>query len=230
MFHALCMPALRRRFPAVRFFFLCYNGQEAIWGRVSPNEFDYDLFVDLVFPCAEWDGTNETKAEKCLRVELGLADERRGEDYRLEQEYASPLVGMHTHSTCLPHMLDCPATFTQRLWTQFVEEGLVPFDTYMRRPDSNGVALLPFQTRKVTDIPATIPKLMGIMRTLCGMASVSSGNFFAALSVLPPRKVLFLRTNFPAVKLTRLPVWEIDTRKSYDSVLIHDFCDNLKNN
>ena len=226
MFYAQALPALKKKFPYIDFSFSTHLGQEEIFGKYSDDEKDYDAAFEFHFPCSEWDPGDESKCEKCCRVECGVEPVK--EDYSLPKKYQSPLVGMHLISTCLPNT-NCPEEYAKRLWDQFCEEGLVPIDTYMRHYFANHGEMSKYITRRIDDIPATMPKLMGILSSCCGMASIASGNWLAAMAVLPPERVLFIDTkNLGAKKYTKLPVWEVNALKPYDKYKIHDFIECLK--
>ena len=229
MFYCTCLKALRRRYPDIRFAYSTHLGQEDIFGRPDDNPDHYDIAFEIVYPMSEWDPGAETKSEKCARLELGLPLPL-AEEYSLPRSYPSPLVGLHFNVTCLPFM-DATEEFGRRLWTQVVEEGLIPVDTHMRHYyDNKSKSIIhPFeQCRRVDDIPATTDKLLGLLSCLRGFAGVPSGNLACALALMPPHRVMYLTSAFAASKQTHLGVFEMNITKPYDAVLVKDWLDGLK--
>ena len=227
MFYSTCYKTLQQKYPDIQFSFQTHLGQEQIFEPVNKNQNDYDIVFKFKFPCAEWDKTNETKAEKCARTELGI--QLNPENYTLPKKFNSPLIGVHFNSTSCPHM-NVPKAFAEQLWNQIIEEGFIPFDTHMRhRFDNHNSIIHPFEEcRRIDNIPATTTKLLGLLSACSGFAGVPSGNMPCALSVLPPEKILYITSVFPASKLTRLPVHEINWKKGYDSSIIHDWLQCIK--
>ena len=84
------------------------------------------------------------------------------------------------------------------------------------------------QCRKVDNIKATTPKLLGLLGSCCGFAGVPSGNLSCALNILEPQKILYISSLFPAKRSTRLPVHEINWKNGYDKGVIQNWIDCLK--
>ena len=213
MFFANCLPALEHAFPEVTFYVETQLGQDEIFGKVDPNEKHYDLAIFIGFPCSEWDeGTDETKAEKCGRVELGVPIPPDCPDYYFffifpgKEFFASPLVGVHFHSTSCNEIC-CPEELAKLIWERIQARGLIPIDTHF---DHHGATIprQPFawETRTVADAPASAGNLFGLIDNISGFAGVASGNFWAALCCLPPQKILFIETLFSVRKLTHVNV------------------------
>jgi hypothetical protein len=152
------------------------------------------------------------------------------EDYTLPKKYSSPLVGLHFNSTSCPRM-NVPYEFAHKLWNQIIESDLIPIDLHMRHKNDNSrnVVYDFAQCRKIDNISATTPKLIGMLSACCGFAGVSSGNLFCALSIFPPEKILYITSDFPAKRSTRLPVHEINWKNGYDKKIIQDWIECLKN-
>lgn len=219
MFFANCLPALEHEFPNVKFYVETQLGQDEIFGKVDPDEDAYDLAVFIGFPCSEWDeGTDETKAEKCGRLELGVEIPPDCPDYYYfficpgKKHFASPLVGVHFQSTSCDEIC-CPEELAKLIWDRIQARGLIPIDTHF---DHHGATIhrqiFPWETRNVTDAPASVGKLFGLIDHISGFAGVASGNFWAALCCLPPQKILFIETLFPARKLTHVNVHMVSVK------------------
>lgn len=228
MFYGTCYKALVAKYPNISFTYSTHCGQEEMFGKVDNDPDHYDIAFKFKYPCAEWDNGNETKNEKCARVEIGL-EMPLEEDYTLPKTFQSPLVGLHFNSTCLSKM-NTPYDFAKKLWNQILDAGLIPIDTHMRHMYDNKKSIVHDfeQSRRIDNVPATIGKLLGLMSTLRGFAGVSSGNLFCACSILPPSRILYLLSEFSIRKSLHLDVLEINTRKPYDAGIVKEWLDRLK--
>lgn len=219
MFYSMCYKTLIEKYPDISFSFDTHLGQEDLFGHVDKNPDNYDIAFKFIFPCSEWDDTTYTKGEKCAHVEIGLDDVI--EDFSTPVSFRSPLVGIHLNSTCMPSM-NVPEDFAEKLWNQIIEADLIPIDTHMRHyfDNKNSVVHEFEQCRRVDNIPATLPKLMGLLSSCSGFAGVASGNFFCALNTFPPEKILFLGSAFRVNKLTKLPVHELNCKGKYNPDIV----------
>ena len=224
MFYAGPYHALRCKYPNVQFFLDTHCGQEKYFGKPSTRDEDYDIVFDISFPCAEWDSGDETKAQKCARLETGVPFAI--ENCTLPHKVANPLVGVHFISTCIKEVC-CPEEFAKKIWEQIAEEGMIPIDTHMKHANANSDTF-DFAKRNVQDISAEVGKLFGLLKACNGFIGVSSGNFLSSLYCLQPKHIMYIKTSFAANKLTKIPVWEIDANKPYDRAKVHDFLTYLK--
>lgn len=225
------LPVLKRKYPSVDFCFDTHMGQENIFGYVDKERLHYDLVVDVVFPCSEWDAdSTETKAERSLRTEFGIEREKQKDrymhDYYPYTPYPSPLVGVHFQSTsgdCLCYNKND----SEKLWNAIKERNLIPIDTQFFHPDAT-IKREPysFADRNMKGMKPDVKNLFGLLGTLRGFAGVASGNFWSALCVLPPSKILYLGTEFPVNKLTRLPVHNMI---KYDEKVVSEWLDDVEN-
>lgn len=228
MFNAVCLNALKKAYPEIEFHYSTHLGQEELFGFHSENPEDYDIAFEFRFPMAEWDKTDETKAEKCLREEIGL--EPSGEYYASPVRFKSPFVALHFFSTCMPNSIGFrnePEMI--KIWKMVEEHGFVPIDTHMRHQfDNSKNKLYSFQTRNMEGIPANISTLGGVLSVCRGFIGVASGNFPLALSILPPENILFIRTGFSVKKITRLPIEEFNPRNPQEWRKLDSFLERLK--
>ena len=229
MFYSTCLKALKARYPDIEFAYDTHLGQESIFGHVDNNPDHYDIAFNLGYPCSEWGNINETKSEKCARTELGLPLPLK-EEYDLPKSFPSPLVGVHFNSTCCAN-LNVGREFGRRLWEQIQDAGFIPIDTHMRHVNDHAEKSIVHdyeQCRKVDNIPATVDKLVGLLSHLRGFAGVPSGNVACAMAVLPPRKILYLSSEFPKDRLVHLDVFEMSIRKPYDPKIVGEWLEELR--
>jgi len=221
-----CFDALRGRYPDVDFYLHVHCGQDDIFGTCDENESAYDIVFEIGFPCSEWDHPEMTKAEYCCRSELGIPPPSAPP--HIDRRFSSPLVGVHYHSTCLPGKLGCSEFVAKRLRDQIIDAGLIPLDTHMSHyfdnPDNRRFG---FEHCTIREARATCANLLGVLSVCSGFAGVASGNFHAALALLPVETVLFLKTDFPASRLTRRSVLELDVN-NYDESIVNLWLDRVK--
>lgn len=224
-FYSNVIPVLCKKFPGIFFAMKTYNGQDTLFGNWDRHLEDclFDLEIRVWFSCAEWDATtDETKAELCIRDEFGLPPEKQAEKYRIPMAVANPLIGVHFFSTS-SREVTCSEEIAHRLWNRIIERGLIPLDTHMQTPNGRNVyEPWLWEERTVNSISPNPAVLCGLMKSLGGFAGVSSGNFWAALTMIHPKKILYIETEFPVTKLTRLPVWSM---KEYDEKIVDDWLD-----
>jgi len=222
-FYCNVLPVLEARYPDIKFGFSTHKGQEWLFGNVS--SFEYDLAVHIGFECTEWDpSTEETKAERCLRCEIGIPLKQR-DKYSLPIRFGSPLVGTHFFSTS-SESLSCEEDVARKIWNRIEERKLIPIDTHFDREDAKiRNRPYPWEHRNVVDAHASIFNLVGLMGALGGFAGVASGNIWTAFCCLPPECILYIETDFPASKLTRMPIWSI---KEYDEETVDNWISAIK--
>lgn len=228
MFWATCLKTLRKRYPEIEFAYSTYFGQELLFGKVDDNPDNYDIAFRLGYPCSEGGPVDETKSEKCARVELGLPLPLE-EDYSLPKSFGSPLVGVHFNSTSCS-WYDVKENFGRRLWDQIQEEGFIPIDTHMRHCYDNPKSVIhPFeQCRRIDNVPATLEKLLGLIGLCRGFAGVPSGNLICALALMPERHVLYLSQNFPMSRHIRKKPFEMNVLKPYDRAVVSEWLHALR--
>jgi len=226
-FYANCLPALEKAFPDRRFYVETQLGQELFFGKVNPDESVYDLAVFIVFPCAEWDDGQETKAEKCGRVELGveIVPDTPCRYWITAGRSPSPLIGVHFVSTS-NNDLCCPEETARLIWDKIAARGLIPIDTHFRHQGATiDRETFAWEKRNVENVPASVETLFGLIESLGGFVGVASGNFWAALCSLPPSKILYIETEFPVRKLTHIPIRNLNA-KDPDEKLIDEWLDD----
>lgn len=229
MFYSTCLKALQKRYPSIEFTFATHLGQDVIFGRVDDNPDHYDIAFDIKYPCSEWGSIDETKSEKCARVELGLPMPLV-EEYSLPKSFASPLVGVHFNSTCCPSF-NVSAEFGKRLWEQIEGAGFIPIDTHMRHVNDHKEKSIVYdyeQCRRIDNISASLDKLAGLIASCRGFAGVPSGNITIADAVMPSNRILYLSSDFSKERLVHIKCFEMNIRKPYDAGLVAEWLSEVK--
>ena len=225
-FYYNALPVIKAEYPTMEFYFDTHMGQDALFGYVDKDIYKYDIVVDVVFPCSEWDvWSNETKAERCLRIEFDIDKIVQAENYDTKETYTSPLVGVHYKSTSSVSLC-CNEEIGKKIWDKITNSGLIPIDTAFVHPQAT-IEQHPFkfQDRNVDLIKPDAKLLFNLIATLGGFAGVASGNFWTALCTLPPKKILFIETDFPVTKLTRLPVHHM---RGYSEAVMEEWLNDIK--
>lgn len=228
MFYSTCYKALVKKYPGISFAYSTHCGQEELFGKVDDNPNHYDIAFSFRYPCSEWDPGNETKSEKCARVEIGL-EMPLAEDYTLPKSFPSPLVGVHFNSTSCTS-LNAPYDFAKNLWEQIMDFGFIPIDTHMRHVYDNKRSIVHDfeQSRRIDNVPATVGKIVGLLSTLRGFAGVPSGNLICACSVLPASRILCLSSEYPIRKSLHMDMLEMNIRRPYDAGIVSEWLCRLK--
>lgn len=201
---------LREMFPDIEIAFHTALGQEEIFGSVDNDVTHYDIVFEPRMPLSEWDKEPWNKAEKCLHVEFGIPVEFGRSVWKLPNEYGNRLIGFHFHSTCMRNLTVNEAS-ALKVWQYVQNKGFVALSTHMRHKN-NHTTLYRFESSNVIDEPARVSKLFGLIKACAGFAGTASGNFHSALALLPPEKILFLKTDFNVNRITHLPVRQLDVR------------------
>ena len=227
-FYCNVLPALEFHFPHIKFSFLVLPDQTPLFPAVDKDEALYDLVVLVQYPCSEWDTVStETKAERCLRVEMGLPNEIQNDIYHLPFTFGSPLVGCHFFSTSC-EAVSCREDIAKGIWDSILRAGLIPIDTHFNHEGARYENHpFPFVNRSVDD-PAIKPSIGlcdGLIASCSGFVGVSSGNFWLALAELMPENILYIETEFPVEKLTREPVHHM---KEYDQSVVDSWLKSVK--
>lgn len=220
-----CFDMLKSTYPSVSFSLGVHCGQNEIFGEVTENESAYDIVFEIGFPCSEWDHPEYTKAEYCCKIELGIPVPNTEP---LLEKAKSPLVGVHFFSTCMPDKLGCPEFIARRIRDQIIDSGLVPIDTHMSHSFDNPVnQKFNWENCTIRDAHASCRNLLGVISGCCGFAGVASGNFHAALSVMPEEDILFIKTDFSVSCLTRKSVLQLDI-SNYDEGIVRAWLSRVK--
>lgn len=207
------MDMLREMFPDIEIAFHTALGQEDVFGKVDNDESHYDLVFEPSMPLSEWDVDKAwNKAEKCLHVEFGIECPLGKSQWRLPITVQNRLIGFHFHSTCLKSLCVNEQS-ALKVWQYVQNKGFVALSTHMRHKN-NHTKLFRFESSNIIDEPATVIKLFGVLKACAGFAGTASGNFHSALAILPPEKILFLKTDFDVTRITHLPVRQLDVRDS----------------
>ena len=201
---------LREMFPDIEIAFHTALGQEEIFGSVDNDVTHYDIVFEPRMPLSEWDKEPWNKAEKCLHVEFGIPVEFGRSVWRLPNAYGNRLIGFHFHSTCMRNLTVNEAS-ALKVWQYVQNKGFVALSTHMRHRN-NHTTLYRFESSNVIDEPARVSKLFGLIKACAGFAGTASGNFHSALALLPPEKILFLKTDFDVSRITHLPIRQLDVR------------------
>ena len=117
-------------------------------------------------------------------------------------------------------------TVARKIWNRIEERKLIPIDTHFDREDAKiRNRPYPWEHRNVVDAHASVFNLVGLMGALGGFAGVASGNLWTAFCCLPPECILYIETDFPASKLTRMPIWSV---KEYDEETVDNWISAIK--
>ena len=210
--------ALRDMYPTIDIDLEVRYGQEELWTSHKPSDKHYDAIFEIGFPMSEYSHPEYTKGEWCCIAELGITPPKAL--YKYSEKLKSPLVGMHFFSTCMPDKLGIKEDVAHKIRDRILNAGLIPIDTNMRHPTfNNRNKKFSWNTCAIEDAKASCKTLVGVLQRCCGFVGCVSGNFNLATAVMPAERILFLNTSFPAERLTRHPVLQLNVHQWDDKVL-----------
>lgn len=217
---------LQKLYPDISFYLNLHCGQDEIFSCSPEDETLYDIVFEIKFSCSEWTHPEYTKAEYCCQEELGIAPPDTA--VRMRKYFASPLIGTHFFSTCLPNRLSCDESTAKKITDAIYEAGLIPIDTHMKHENNNPVNnAFSWMNCRIDNAQASLKNLLGVISRCGGFAGVSSGNFHAATALLPEDTLLFIKTDIPVCTLTRKNILELDV-KNYDHGIVKEWLQRTK--
>lgn len=216
--------ALRRAFPYARFIIGLPKGlthEELLNNEIpyhlltaeevneTPDQLPYDLVAKITFPMSE--GQEQyTKGEWCCIHELGIPPVH---GHGRLAPGVNRLVAVHFCITCLPDSCNPDRDTAERIWNDILEAGYIPLETHFQHIFHNPVnEKFDFIDASVRRCRPQVSSLVGILRNCSAFVGVVSGNFHAALSVLPPERILLLEKDFTRSMFTKRNIAYADLR------------------
>ncbi len=178
------------------------------------DKLDYDLVAKIHFPMNE--GQEQyTKGEWCCLHELGIppvAGHSIG-----SCPAPNRLVSVHFNITCLPASCNPDEQTAEKIWNEIRSAGMIPIESHFEHTFHNPVnKKFDFVDSTVRRVRPRISTLTGLLANSFAFVGVVSGNFHAALSVLPTERICLLEKDFKAPMFTKLPVKRIDIKNYQD--------------
>ena len=157
--------------------------------EISEDKFveNHDIAFVINFPMSEGNLTM-TKAEKCMRDEIGLPDLPLIPI--LQPPPKNILVGVHMQGTCLPGSTNPDITLAKQIWDDILEMGYAPFDLHFQHIFHNPINTpFTFAGRHCRDLKPSIAMLRNIIGSCGAFVGVASGPFVMALNIFPDKTI-----------------------------------------
>lgn len=144
----------------------------------------------------------------------------------LEGRNRSILVGLNFCCSVYPLEGNCNERLANFLWNEVMNNGLIPFEVYVDKTGKVQNRVFPFIRTSMRNVGSGINRLMSLLASLKGMASVSTGTFHYGMAAYP-ETTLYLKNGFDATSYTRKTVLTLDVNKP-DKGVITEWLSRLK--
>lgn len=201
--------------------------------------FDYNRnmeYYDWVFRCDSFFNEETPGLQKYTKPECNCVLQL-GIPYNKELEYtvklpheSSPFVGMSFCNSCFPERINCTYETAKMLWERVRTNGMVPIElftpTYRQAWERPENKKFDFVDCTMRGMGPDLKRMLSLMATCRGHASVATGNFHYAMT-LNPEKVLYIENKFSYKFFTNKNILSVNTLKP-DMGVIEEWIQRLK--
>ena len=171
-----------------------------------------------------------TKPECNVKYDLGIPYESNREYeiplvFPTECRKESPFVGVNYCCSCYPLEGNCPERTARMVWDSVVEAGFVPIEVFFAKNGRKENYRYPFVTNTMRNFGG-IMRMMSVLASLRGVASVSTGTFHYGMAAYP-ETTLYLQNGFKASSYTRKKVLTLDVNNP-DPKVLREWTDRLR--
>ena len=218
---------LKELYPNIEMKQHLHLGQDVLFNSAkSDREEDYDIVFEIGFPMNDHVSHMYTKAMYCCVQELGI--DPVNALVKFKRVIASPLVGVHFFSTCLPDTYGCPENIAHKIWDAILDANLIPIDTHLKHTYNNPKNIrFDWNTCSIDCANADVLKLIGVLQRCAGFCGVASGNFNIATMLMPVDKLLFIENKSGLNHIYRMDALSVNVNK-YDSGVVTEWISRLK--
>lgn len=201
-------------------------GQENVFNSEPFDESKYDICFVIHFPMAE--ATPFTKAEYSCMWEIGMDYKNVKRETASLPDFSSPLVGVHFQGTSMDKVVSVPEGLAKIMWDEIKEAGYIPFEVFFQHcfynPENKKYNFIDNTCR---GCEATLPNLIGMLRSCGCFMGVVSGPLMVACSLYPDR-VCCLQRGFKLQSfIKRQNIHTIDFMDSYKFGSVKRWLDSL---
>ena len=195
------------------------------------GSYDLEIYFPARFNERDPELRGMAKPECNVKYDLGVP-------YEKELEYtdplfpasparaASPFVGLNFCCSCYPMEGNCPSFTASMLWQAVIDAGFVPIEVFVPKNSRKENAKYPFVRSSMRDVGPGINRMMSVMASLRGVASVSTGTFHYGMAAYPDT-TLYLQNGFKASSYTSKPVLTLDVNRP-DQKVIDEWIERLR--
>lgn len=174
---------------------------------MDENYYDYVFWIPAYFNEKNFSINDVTKPECNVLFDLGI-------EYDKELEYSykisgkNNLVGFSFFNSFHPREINCPYDLAKYLWEYTQESGFLCIDLFIPKKytaDRVENKKYDFVDWSMQTKGLGINKMISLMHSIAGMASVATGNFHYGMTVYP-QKMLYIEKDFSYKKFTNKEV------------------------
>lgn len=167
-------------------------------------EWDYDIVFACNFPLEDPKNIKRTKAELCCIQELGISPVSGHLSLK-----PKGIVGVSFQCTSVPWVANADDETAAKIWHDIIEAGYVPVEMTMQHVFHNPENKKPECVENhLRDWPPRMRTLMAMIGKCDYFISAVGGPLHLALSILGPKRVMFLRKDIPIGCFTKKKVRE----------------------
>lgn len=194
---------------------------------MNENDYDYVVWIPAYFNEVE-KNCLMTKPECNAVLDLGI-------EYQKELQYtecieaSGNIVGFSFFNSFHPKEINCPYEIAKKLWKIVEDNGLIAIDLFVPKEKSASKPLnqkYDFVDWSMRTKGIGIQKMIGLMGSLAGMASVATGNFHFGMTVYPDR-VLYIEKDFSYKKFTNKEILCLNVKKP-DYGIVNEWINRIK--
>lgn len=187
---------------------------------MDENNYDYVFWIPAYFN--EVDTRIQSMTKPQCNVLLDLGDE-----YDSNLEYTesfmrkSNIVGFSFFNSFHPGYINCPYDTAKKIWNRVQDNGFIAIDLFIpkeRGADKVQNSRYDFVDWSIRTKGIGIEKIISLMSSMAGIASVATGNFHYGMTVYP-EKVLYLEKDFPVKRFTNKDVLCLNVLKPDEGVI-----------
>lgn len=187
---------------------------------LNEESYDYVFWIPAYFN--EMDTRIQMITKPQCNVLFDLGDEYDScLEYTESFTRKSNIVGFSFFNSFHPQYINCPYETAKKLWEKVQENGFIAIDLFIPKTKSANKAQnskYDFVDWSMRTKGIGIEKMISIMCSMAGMASVATGNFHYGMTIYP-NKMLYLEKDFPVKRFTNKDVLCLDVMKPDEGVI-----------
>lgn len=201
-------------------------GQEQIFRSAPFDEKLYDICFVIHFPMAE--ATPFSKSEYCCMWEIGIDYKKVQRELAAVPDSKSPFVGVHFQGTSMDKVVSVPEGLGRIIWDEIKESGYIPVEIFFQHCFYNPAnKKYDFIDNTCRGGVATLPNVIGAIRSCRAFVGVLSGPIMVAISMYPDRVCCMQRGFKLESFIKRSKIHTIDFMDSYKFGSVKDWLKKL---
>lgn len=207
---------LKQMFPEVKFDLKTKNQGMFFKFNTNPSYYNW------IFRCASFFNEEKPELQRWTKPECNCVLQL-GIPYDKDIEYTvslphkdSPFVGVSYCNSCFPENINCNYEVAKLIWDKLRENGFVPIElfspTYKEAWERDENKKFDFVSCSMRDMGSNLQRMLDVMATCRGLASVATGNFHYGMTIYPD-KILYLMNKYTYKYFTNKEILCLDVNK-----------------